>query len=198
MKIEPHPPLISVKQESRLKCQGCVRSRNRFVASYVWDVPGPRAGVLGAVAGGWQLSGITQFQSGNPWSVLTAGDIANVGGGGQRADLVGNPFPSGFKPGGPARLRFDPRAFALPTRGTFGNSGRNIIRDAPQNNWDVAVNKDFFFGEGRRIEFRTELFNAMNHTQFNQFDNVVNNATFGTWRSAGPPRILQFGLKLIY
>lgn len=178
---------------------------HRFVVSYVWDLPfGPgkpllgARGVVGHIVGGWQLSGIYQLQSGNPWSVLTAGDIANVGTGGQRADLVGDPFPAGFKPGGPARLRFDPKAFALPARGTFGNSGRNIIRDSPVNNWDVAINKDFFFGERARVEFRTEMFNALNHTQFNQFDNTVNNATFGTWRSAGAPRILQFGLKLIY
>jgi hypothetical protein len=144
------------------------------------------------------LSGITQFQSGNPWSILTAGDVANIGTGGQRADVVGDPFPDGFTPGGPARLRFDPRAFAIPSRGRFGNSGRNIIRDAPINNWDVAINKSFRFSESSRLEFRTELFNAMNHTQFNQFDNTVNNPTFGTWRSAGAPRILQFGLKLIF
>ena len=153
---------------------------------------------MGHITGGWQLSGIAQFQSGNPWSVLVAADPANIGSGGQRADLVGNPFPEGFTPGGPSRLRFDPKAFAVPARGTFGNSGRNIIRDAPINNWDVALNKDFYFTEMTRLEFRTEFFNALNHTQFNQFDNTVNNPTFATWRSAGPPRIVQFGLKLIY
>jgi len=178
---------------------------HRFVVSYVWDLPfGPgkpylsRRGIAGHIVGGWQLSGITQFQSGNPWSVLSAGDPANIGSGGQRADLVGDPFPAGFEPGGPGRLRFDPKAFAQAARGRFGNSGRNIIRDAPVNNWDVALNKDFYFTETTRLEFRTEFFNALNHTQFNQFDNTVNNPTFGTWRSAGPPRIVQFGLKLIY
>ncbi len=178
---------------------------HRFVTSYIWDLPfGPgrrwfaSRGVAGRVAGGWQLSGITQFQSGNPWSVLVAADPANVGNGGQRADLVGNPFPSGFTPGGPRRLRFEPAAFAIPARGRFGNSGRNIIRDAPTNNWDLNIVKDFQAGERARFEFRCELFNVWNHTQFNQFDNTVNNATFGTWRSAGAPRIIQLGLKLIY
>jgi hypothetical protein len=165
----------------------------RLVLSYIWDIPFGK-GMLG----GWQLSGITQFQSGNPWSVLVAADPANVGNGGQRADLVGNPFPEGFKPGGPRRLRLDPAAFAIPRRGTFGNSGRNIIRDAPTNQWDINLAKDFRLGDRMRLEFRTEVFNLWNHTQFNQFDNTVNNPTFGTWRSASAPRIVQFGLKLVY
>jgi hypothetical protein len=150
------------------------------------------------VLGGWQFAGITQLQSGNPWSVLVAADPANVGNGGQRANLVGNPFPEGFEPGGPRRLRFDPTAFAIPARGFFGNTGRNIIRDAPTNQWDVNIAKEFRLAERMRLEFRTEIFNLMNHTQFNQFDNVVNNPTFGTWRSARAPRIVQFGLKLSY
>jgi hypothetical protein len=174
-------------------------------ASFIWEIPFGRgrhwtssSRLLARTLGGWQIVGIAQFQSGNPWSVLVASDIANVGGGGQRADLVGNPFPEGFQPGGPSRLRFDPRAFATPARGTFGNTGRNIMRDAPINNWDIGIHKDFQFGEWTRLEFRTELFNAFNHTQFNQFANVVNSTTFGTWTSARAPRIVQFGLKLVY
>ncbi|MDX1982356.1 MAG: TonB-dependent receptor [Bryobacteraceae bacterium] len=177
----------------------------RLVVSYIWDLPfgkGRRwlnaGGAADRILGGWQFSGITQFQSGNPWSVLVAADPANVGNGGQRADLVGNPFPEGFTPGGPRRLRLDPTAFAIPRRGFFGTSGRNIIRDAPTNQWDLNIAKDFSIAERMRLEFRTEIFNLWNHTQFNQFDNTVNNPTFGTWRSARPPRIIQFGLKLVY
>jgi hypothetical protein len=173
--------------------------------STVWDLPfgpshrwGSSSRLAARLLGDWQLTTIAHFQSGNPWSVLVAGDIANVGGGGQRANLVGNPFPEDFKSGGPARLRFDRSAFALPARGNFGNTGRNIIRDAPINNWDIGINKNFRIGEGIRLEFRTELFNAFNHTQFSQFVNTVNNVAFGTWTSASDPRIIQFGLKLVY
>jgi len=167
---------------------------HRLVLSSIWDLPIGR----GKILGGWQLTSIVQFQSGNPWSVLIAGDWANVGTGGQRASLVGDPFPSGFSKGGPSRRRFDPAAFALPPRGTFGNSGRNIIRDAGLNNFDLGLYKDIMIGEEIRIEFRAEAYNAWNHTQFNQFDNVINNPTFATWTTARAPRIFQLGLKLVY
>jgi hypothetical protein len=179
---------------------------HRLVVSYVWELPFgrgrrylSRGGLVDYALGGWQLSGITQVQSGNPWSVLASGDPANVGASsGERAQQVGNPFPSGFHVGGPARLRFNPAAFAIPAKGTFGNTGRNIIRDAGLNNWDVGIGKQFKLREPARLQFRAELFNAWNHTQFNQFNNTVNNPTFGTWTSAMSPRTAQLGLKLNY
>ncbi|HTM48355.1 MAG TPA: TonB-dependent receptor [Bryobacteraceae bacterium] len=178
---------------------------HRLAVSYVWNLPFGRGkrflsggGLTDYVLGGWQLTGITQAQTGNPWSVLVQGDPANVGAGTQRAELVGDPTPPGFVKNGPSRLLFDPKAFAVPVRGTFGNTGRNIIRDAGIHNWDVAVNKRFRLTEASRLEFRSELFNAANHTSFLQFANTVNTPTFGTHTSARPPRILQFALKLIY
>jgi hypothetical protein len=167
----------------------------RLAATAIWDIPFAR-GALYPVLGGWQLTAIVQLQAGNPWSVLVAGDPANIGTGNQRAHQVGNPFPDGFEIGGPARLRFDPKAFAVAPRGTFGNTGRNIIRDAPINNWDVGLNKSFQFGEHMRLEFRAEFFNFWNHTQFNQFNNSVDSPTFASWSTARAPRIIQLGLKL--
>jgi hypothetical protein len=62
----------------------------------------------------------------------------------------------------------------------------------------LAINKRFTLSERTRLEFRTELFNAWNHTQFLQFDNTLQDIGFGTWTGARPPRIVQFALKLIY
>ena len=169
---------------------------HRLAATAIWDLPFPR-GLLYPVFGGWELTTIVQLQAGNPWSVLVAGDPANIGTGNQRANQVGNPFPAGFEVGGAARLRFDPKAFAVAPRGTFGNTGRNIIRDSPINNWDVGLNKSFELGERLRLEFRAEFFNFWNHTQFNQFNNSVDSPTFASWSSARAPRIIQFGLKLV-
>ena len=171
----------------------------RFVVSYVWNIPfNPGHGVVRSLLGGWQLTGITQMQSGNPWSILISTDTANVGTSGQRAEQVGQVYPAGFVSGGPSRLAFNPKAFALPAKGTFGDTGRNIVRTAGQNNWDVGINKNFRLNERSRIQFRGELFNVWNHTQFLQFDNTFQDAGFATWTSAASPRIVQFALKLLY
>ena len=126
------------------------------------------------------------------------GDPANVGVGSQRADVIGTPFPVGFERGGAARLAFNTSAFRMPAKGTFGNSGRNIIRDAPLNNWDIGIFKEFAFAERARLQVRTEAFNALNHTQFQLFGNTLGTLTFGIWNSARAPRILQFGLKMSF
>jgi hypothetical protein len=178
---------------------------HRLAVSYVWNLPFGsgrrflnRRGFVNAALGGWQLTGITQMQTGNPWSILISGDTANVGTGSQRAQQVGVVYPDGFVSGGASRLAFNPKAFALPAKGTFGNTGRNIVRTAGLNNWDMAINKRFRLTERARLEFRTELFNTWNHTQYLQFDNTLQDIGFATWTSARPPRIIQFALKLIY
>ena len=66
------------------------------------------------------------------------------------------------------------------------------------SNWDVGINKSFRLNEKARLQFRGEIFNVWNHTQFLQFDNTLQNVGFGTWTSAREPRILQLALKLIY
>jgi hypothetical protein len=176
---------------------------HRVVANYIYELPfGPGKrflagrGLAGNLAAGWRVSGITQYQTGNPFSILAAGDRANVGTGQQRADLVGNPFPAGFERGGSARLAFDPAAFANAKPGTFGNSGRDIIRDASIANTDLSLARSFQFSERRRLEFRAEFFNAWNHTQFMNFVNTLGGNDFGHWNTARSPRIVQFGLKL--
>jgi hypothetical protein len=198
-------------QAENTYCRICERGLSyfdvphRLAVSYVWNLPVGRGrhflnhgGVLNSVIGGWQMTGITQMQTGNPWSMLISGDTANVGTASQRASQVGEVYPGGFVRSGPARLAFNPKAFVLPARGTFGNTGRNIVRTAGINNWDVAINKRFNLAERARLEVRTELFNAWNHTQYLQFDNTLQDLGFGTWTGARPPRIIQFALKLIY
>ena len=177
---------------------------HRFVVSWLYNLPFGKgrtylqSGPLSHIFGGWQVNGIFQAQSGNPWPVVISGDRANVGAGNQRADVVGDPFPAGFERGGTQRMALNRDAFAIPVRGTFGNSGRNIIRDAALNNWDVGIFKNFTVAEKFRFQFRTEFFNAFNHTQFQRFVNNRSSPAFGVWNSARAARTLQFGLKLIY
>jgi hypothetical protein len=110
---------------------------------------------------------------------------------GNRADVIGNPFPVGFERGGAARLAFNTSAFHMPAKEHSG-----IV--AALNNWDVGIFKEFAFAESARLQVRIEAFNALNHTQVQLFGNTLGTPTFGIWNSARAPRILQFGLKMSF
>jgi hypothetical protein len=126
---------------------------------------------------------------------LGRGDVANVGGGAQRAQLVGDPF-SGFTQ---SRLEwFNTAAFKTPTVYTFGNSGKNMMRGPRQTNLDFVAYKDFALSESKKLQFRAEFFNAPNHTRFGVPNANVQSSAFGLITSAGSPRDIQFALKFVY
>ena len=164
---------------------------------------------------GWELSGITFFQTGTPFSVINAGTAAGLGpadnagvgdglGVGSYADVVGNargqkPFVAPGLNEGP--LLRNPAAFAAPRGLTFGNSGRNFLNNPSRTNFNMSLLKHFKpFGEGRDVEFRIESFNVFNHTQFRITDpsnpgNTGNNiiSCYGSQSesySAGAPECL--------
>ena len=156
--------------------------RHNFVASYVYNMPFFRgAGFVHTVLGGWQVSGITTIQSGTPVTITNAtsfGDNAGVGNGlgtGSFPDLVGNASSitaadraAGAGITGP--LRYSPSAYALPTGLTFGDSGRNTLNLPGRVNFDAGLFKRFQIKERAAFEFRWEVFNLFNHTQFNAMD----------------------------
>jgi hypothetical protein len=133
----------------------------------------------------WQLSGITAYQTGTPFSIVNAGSATNVGaadnagvgdalGIGSFADRVGN--PRGIKPtvaGGGSNigpLLLNPAAFAAPRGLTFGNSGRNSVNNPSRTNFNMSLLKHFSVRGENNLEFRAEVFNLFNHTQFRIYD----------------------------
>jgi hypothetical protein len=167
-----------------------------FVANYLWDVPLGRDshGVAKAVLAGWQVSGITRFQSGSPLTVFAPGDTAGIGTGGQRPNLIAD--PSGSKS---FSQWFNTNAFAIPAPLTFGNAGVGIIRGPGINNWDFAVYKMIPMGTERvNTQFRAQFFNAFNHTQFSGVDTGYGSGSFGQIVGARSPRVIQLGLELHY
>jgi len=153
--------------------------------------------VKDAIVGGWQVNGILTFQRGFPITI----QAADAGGlndsfGTNRANLVGDPYPSGFEKS--VTQWFNTAAFAQPEPGRFGNIGRNTLRGPGTNNLDLALFKNFALGMGSRLQFRFESFNAFNHTQFNAPEVNVSNPNFGRMVSARPGRINQVGLKLLF
>ena len=113
-----------------------------------------------------------------------------------RADIVGDPYPSGFDKS--VEHWFNTAAFAQPGFGQFGNTGRNILRGPGVNNLDFSVFKNFAVHGNMRLQFRFESFNFFNHPQFNRPDTNIANSTFGVVNSARPGRINQLGLKFTF
>jgi hypothetical protein len=172
--------------------------RHRLNLSYSYDLPLGK----GRLRAGWRTTGIWTFQTGAPFSayLLSGMDNSNTGistlgfGSNDRPNIlrspsVVNPGPDGW---------FNTTAFALPPFGSFGNAGRNILIGPGLQTVNVALLKDTILSEGKALQFRAEVFNALNHANFNLPDNFYGSPTFGKIQSAGAPRRIQFGVKLLF
>jgi hypothetical protein len=183
---------------------------HRFVASYLYDIPFLRNSpnmVLRSVVGGWQVSGITTWQSGTPVNVVISGDIANTGTGSQRPNLVGavpelncQPNTTGATQDVQRRLIncYDQSAFALPAQFTFGNAGRNILRGSKSLSTDLSLMKNFVIHGDTRFQFRLEMYNVFNNVNYGNPGSTIANPNFGVITSAGAMRRIQLGGKLIF
>jgi hypothetical protein len=179
--------------------------RHRFTTSWVWDLPGQNlAGPLRWVIGGWQWSGVMQYQTGRPFTVTSGTDNSLDGIGNDRAKLTGadyNAVPT--TPCSNCVWYFNPAAFAANDLGTFGNVGKGAYYGPSLHNWDMGVSKNFRFNSSSYVQVRVEFFNIFNQVNFDVPNTAVNNpATLGritrTDPSSGDPRILQFGLKFVF
>jgi hypothetical protein len=92
---------------------------------------------------------------------------------------------------------FNPAAFTYNAIGTFGDSGKNVMAGPGYNNADLMFGKNFLFRERYSLQFRWEMFNAFNRTEFAVPNDTVGQSTFGLITSdTGSPRVMQAGLKL--
>ncbi len=134
--------------------------RQRFSYSYSWDLP-----FKSALARGWELGGVVALQTGQPLTASIPTDRANIGRTGQRPNVSGNPNLPGSERT-PDRW-FDTSVFTTPDLYTFGSAGRNTIEGPGISNFDLSLSRNFRFGEVRRLQFRAESFNILNHPNFN-------------------------------
>jgi hypothetical protein len=164
--------------------------------------------------GGWQFTGIATFQTGFPFSVLANDTFGLLDAFNQRANLVAGCNPKGGFSKGLSEW-FNTACFTQPIAGTYGNSGRNILRQPGINNWDLGIGKTFAFTERVGFQLRLETFNTFNHPQYAvdtgssqlgvaSVDNNVNdvapsaNTNYGKVTQARPGRIVQLGGKLTF
>jgi hypothetical protein len=82
--------------------------------------------------------------------------------------------------------------------GQFGNEGRNVVRGPGIENVDLSLFKDFPISETKRVQFRAECFNLLNHPNFGLPENDLESPAFGQILQAGSPRLLQLAIKLIF
>ena len=188
-----------------------------LVLNYVYDLPIGRGKKIGggmnaaadAVVGGWEVSGITTVQSGFPMSIGAGGNSGSVFGGGQHADLTGQPFKSGHCGGtngvpvitvGTKYCFFNPAAFAAPSDFTFGNAPRYFsnLRAPGYVDEDLTVGKWFNIAEKLRLQLAVQAFNAFNHPNFGIPSSGVGSPTMGLSNSTQGARELQGVLKLTY
>jgi len=175
---------------------------HRFVASFVYELPrfkdAPR--LLRYLFGGWQTNGIISLQSGRPFSVVSGRDNSQSGVNADRADLTGNPrLDTGRARQELIDRYFNTAAFAQNQTGTFGTSGRNILRGPGFASVDFGLDKEIpLFWEGHELQFRAEFFNLFNRVNLGNPNNNLGSAQFGQITSSGDPRVIQFGLKYVF
>src|SRR5205823_10267531 len=179
----------------------------RLVISYNLEIPNPfGANARGAatVLNGWEVSGVTTFESGIPFSVSNAqsnldhdGDAGSPGTGG-RADSVAGVQPINPGPNSSKLNRFlNTAAFALAPRSRYGTLGRDTMRGPGVNVWDARIAKVTPLNERLRLRFLAEFFNVWNHAAFAHPATTLGTATFGTITSTvSNARIVQFALKV--
>jgi hypothetical protein len=183
-------------------------ARNRFVFSGTWALPlwhaAPKAAAF--LTNGWQLNTITSISSGTPFTVYDSADVSLQGSAPEisgfyssRPDLISDPntgqphTPNEWVSRAPF-LQLNPVTQA----GQFGNEGRNVVRGPGIEDVDLSLFKYFAIDERRRVQFRAECFNLLNHPNFGLPENDLESPAFGQILQAGPPRLLQLALKFVF
>jgi Carboxypeptidase regulatory-like domain/TonB-dependent Receptor Plug Domain len=178
-----------------------------LIFNYVYDLPWYKGqqGFVGHVLGGWEISGITTFQSGQPLTIYQNNDPFSLynatlgnGDGGlgiyyPRADRTSTAI-SNTKT---VSQWFNPSAFTDAV-GHFGTSTNGQLLGPGQQVWDIGFIKNTNVSERLRLQFRGEFFNAFNHANFWGVDNNVDDGSFGAVTSTHLPRNIQLALKLYF
>ncbi len=191
----------------------------RFVSSYVYDLPFGRGKKFGAsvnraadlLIGGWETTGIVTFQTGVPYSI-TANDVGGA---------LGTFFQRANRDSGcnihsnltkiMQRINFD--CFSQPGLAVYGNTPRNWLRQPGINNWDMGLAKNFHIAERVSFKLAGDFFNAWNHHQYaittgaligsgsgggSSISNSISSTTAGQIVNAAQARVIQLSGKLTF
>jgi len=192
--------------------------RHVLIVNYIYDLPGLKGApiIVQTLFGNWEISGVSQFQSGSPFSIRDSTDFAGVGGGSgsQFWNLVGNPettrtdFTTSALWFNPCRQLSNGQlqgcaagqspAWVAPTPGTFGKQPKNALYGPGFWNVDAGLRKNIPVGEKQRFQLRWEVFNIFNHPNWNAPNSNPTSANFGFVTSKSGNRVIQLALKYIF
>jgi len=161
-----------------------------------------------AITNGWQLNSLVTFTSGNPINLTAGTNVSGTSEGKDRVDLVGDPFANvPVLTNTLSRQYFNPAAFAKPAAGTFGNLGRDVLYGPGFGAVDFSIFKKIPITERIAGQFRVEIFNILNRTNWANPTTTLTSATFGQLTQTkngssapglgfGEPRNIQLALKI--
>jgi hypothetical protein len=179
--------------------------RHRSAFSFGYELPfgqGRRwlntTGPVAYVFGDWQLQGVVRAGSGFPYT-LSGTNVCQCGSFiPQRVNYApGRESDRGELENPTVTQWYDRTAFVLPAPGFQGTVGRNTLIGPGSKTVDFSVSKRFPFGAAR-LEFRAEIFNLFNTTNFGQPDGNINNVTAGVISTSDDARNMQFGIRLAW
>jgi hypothetical protein len=161
----------------------------------------PFKGVVDKAINGWNLSYLTNWQSGFPFTSFAEDDNSLSGMGNDRPDItVANikqtQLGSGRSHAAQVSEWFNTADFVPNAIGTYGNIGKNSLRGPRLFTEDLALLKSGKAGERIGYEFRAEFYNAFNNVNFGNPDAGLPDSNFGQITSANDPRVLQMALKV--
>lgn len=171
---------------------------HRFIANAVYEIPFFKTGMASKFLGGWQLGGIWSNFTGGPLGVTSTVNNTFSQGGGQRPNWNGQNVCLADRN---VSRWLDASALSNPAPYTFGTAPRtfNGCRTDGTAQVDVTFTKNTRFRERLNLQFRAEMFNITNTPRFNPPNSAFGNPQFGVINAqSNLPRIVQFGLKLMY
>jgi len=182
-------------------------ARHRLVANGIFEIPWFRGAgrFTRTLLNGWQMNGILTLSSPTPFTVYDSRNVSLqapippvAGTFASRPDQIASCAEGPHTPQQWIAASDFPRLNAVTQAGQFGNEGRNTCRGAGIVNADLSLVRNFQILENTRLQFRAETFNAMNHANLGLPVNDLASPNFGRVLEAGPPRLLQFALKLLF
>jgi hypothetical protein len=176
-----------------------------FVTAVIWQAFGGHtfgSKLLQETAGGWQVGAIALANSGSPLDLTSGIDNSLTGIGEDTPDLIGNWHAHNTSRAGQIAHWFNQAAFTQNPIGTFGTFRPNTIFSPGYVNFDINLQKNFVITEGIRTEFRSSLYNAFNHANLDAPGSTpgttLTSANFGVITSASNPRVVEFGLRVVF